>query len=100
LTSATWDRYYGYGRVSDAGGGAGCYFCDSGHVSGRVTVTLNASDNGAAAITLYIYVDGAMVASGTGSTLSYAWNTRLKMSLASPYHPAVAKDKAGSASSA
>jgi hypothetical protein len=52
----------------------------AGNVSGRVTIAINASDNaGAAGIVRYIYVDGAMVASGTGSTLSYAWNTRGRM---------------------
>ena len=74
----------------------------AGDVSGRVTITINASDNaGAAGIIQYIYVDGAMVASGTGSTLSYAWNTRSK-NIPSQLHTieAVAKDRAGNASSA
>ena len=74
----------------------------AGDVSGRVTITINASDNaGAAGIIQYIYVDGAMVASGTGSTLSYAWNTRPK-NIPGQLHTieAVAKDRAGNASSA
>ena len=55
----------------------------------------------AAGIVLYIHVDGAMVASGTGSTLSYAWNTRPK-NVPGHLHTirAVAKDRAGNASSA
>ena len=74
----------------------------AGNVSGRVTITVNASDNaGAAGIMLYIHVDGAIVASGTGSTLSYAWNTRPK-NVPGQLHTirAVAKDRAGNASSA
>jgi subtilisin family serine protease len=74
----------------------------AGDVSGRVTITINASDNaGAAGLAQYIYVDGAMVASGTGSTLSYAWNTRPK-NIPGQLHTiqAVAKDRAGNASSA
>ncbi|WON74413.1 S8 family serine peptidase [Nitrosospira sp. Is2] len=74
----------------------------AGNVSGRVTITINASDNaGAAGITLYVYVDSAMVASGTGNTLSYAWNTRPK-DVPGQLHTirAVAKDRAGNTSSA
>ncbi len=74
----------------------------AGNVSGRVTITINASDNaGAVGIVLDIYVDGAMVASGTGSTLSYAWNTRPK-NAAGLLHTirTAAKDRAGNASSA
>ena len=74
----------------------------TGNISGRVTITMNASDNaGAAGIMLYIYVDGAMVASGTGNTLSYAWNTRPKTTPGQRHTiRAVAKDRAGNASSA
>ena len=74
----------------------------AGNVSGRVTVTINASDNaGAAGITLYIYIDGTLLSSGTGNTLSYAWNTRPKNVAGSTHNiRAVARDKAGNTSSA
>ncbi len=51
----------------------------AGNVSGAVTITANASDNsGAAGISLSIFVDGALKATGTGSTLSASWNTKPK----------------------
>ncbi|MFO1413078.1 MAG: S8 family serine peptidase [Burkholderiales bacterium] len=45
-------------------------------VSGVVTVTTAASDNsGASGITQTLYIDGALVATGNGGTLTYKWNT-------------------------
>lgn len=70
----------------------------SGVVSGNVTVSVQASDNsGAAGISLKLYVDGTLRASGTGSSLAYTWNTR---KIASGTHTvqAVAKDVAGNTS--
>ncbi len=50
-----------------------------GNVSGRVTITVNASDNnGSSGIALSIYVDNKIISNGTGSTLSTKWNTRPK----------------------
>jgi hypothetical protein len=49
----------------------------AGKVSGNVNVRVNASDNsGAAGIKLSLYIDNVLKASGTGSSLSYNWNTR------------------------
>lgn len=49
----------------------------AGAVSGTVTVSTSASDDrGAAGIRQQLYVDGKLAASGSGATLSYAWNTR------------------------
>lgn len=51
----------------------------SGNVSGKVTITINASDNsGSAGISLSVYIDGKLEATGTGSTMSTNWNTRPK----------------------
>lgn len=72
----------------------------TGNVSGTVTITANASDNnGASGITLSIYVDTALKATGTGSTLSTSWNTRSK-SVTAGMHTVkvVAKDAAGNSS--
>lgn len=72
----------------------------AGFVSGNVNVVVNASDNsGSAGITTTLYVDGAKAASGTGSTLSYNWNTR-KVKAGSHTIQAVSSDKAGNQSSA
>jgi subtilisin family serine protease len=49
----------------------------AGKVTGNVNVRVNASDNsGAAGIKLSLYIDNVLKASGTGSSLSYNWNTR------------------------
>jgi thermitase len=49
----------------------------SGSVSGTVNVAVHATDNnGAAALTEKLYVDNALVATGKGGSLAYAWNTR------------------------
>jgi hypothetical protein len=64
-------------------------------VNGNVTVTVNSSDNsGAAGITNTLSIDNVVVATGTGSTLSYVWNTS---NIAAGKHvvSAVARDAAG-----
>jgi thermitase len=49
----------------------------TGSVSGTVNVAVHATDNsGAAALTEKLYVDNALVASGKGGSLAFAWNTR------------------------
>ncbi|MFT7771854.1 S8 family serine peptidase [Roseateles sp.] len=46
------------------------------NVSGNVSINVTASDNaGAAGIKLLLLVNGSQVASGSGSTLNYKWNT-------------------------
>jgi thermitase len=66
-----------------------------GTLTGNVSVILNASDNsGAAGITMSLYIDGALKASGTGSTMTYNWNTK-KSTNGSHIIQAVARDKAG-----
>jgi thermitase len=68
-------------------------------VTGTVQVTVNASDNsGAAGLTQTLYIDGVRVASSTGASLSFSWNTR---KAASGIHvlQAVAKDKANNVGS-
>jgi hypothetical protein len=66
-----------------------------GTVTGNVSIVLNASDNsGAAGISMSLYIDGALKASGSGSTMSYSWNTR-KANSGTHTIQAVARDKAG-----
>ncbi|WP_426161560.1 S8 family serine peptidase [Pseudoduganella sp. R-34] len=65
---------------------------NGGTVHGNVNVTVNASDNsGAAGISMSLYVDGALVASGSGSSMAYSW----KPSNGSHTLKAVARDRAG-----
>lgn len=72
---------------------------NGGKVSGNITITANASDNsGAAGITISIYVDGSLKAKGTGSTLSYNWNTR-KVSAGLHTIQVIAQDAAGNQAS-
>jgi len=72
----------------------------AGNVSGTITISVSASDDsGASGITLSIYIDGALKATGTGSTLSTSWNTRSKSVKAGSHTiQAVAKDAAGNTS--
>ncbi|NBQ69744.1 MAG: peptidase S8 [Nitrosomonadaceae bacterium] len=74
----------------------------AGNVTGTVTISTNASDNSSSAgITQYIYIDGVLATTGTGSTLSYSWNTRSKkIKTGSHTIQAIAKDAAGNSSSA
>lgn len=71
----------------------------SGKVSGSVTVSTSASDNsGAAGIRQSIYLDGVLVAKGTGASLAYSWNTR-KSAQGTHTVQAIAVDAAGNSSS-
>ncbi|WP_431101112.1 S8 family serine peptidase [Roseateles noduli] len=60
-----------------------------------VTISTSAADNGGAAgIRQTIYIDGELVASGTGASLSYTWNVK-KASTGAHTIQAVARDAAG-----
>jgi thermitase len=64
-------------------------------VGTSVTVSASASDNaGAAGITQTLYIDGKVVASATGGSLSYKWNTR-KLSAGTHTVQVVARDATG-----
>lgn len=64
-------------------------------VSGMVAVGVSASDTaGNSALQQTLYIDGKLVASGTGGSLSYNWNTR-KASAGTHTLQAVAQDAAG-----
>jgi subtilisin family serine protease len=68
-------------------------------VSGTRQVSVSANDNsGAAAIKQTLFINGKQVASATGSTLNYSWNTR-KVASGSYTLTAVAKDAAGNSTS-
>ncbi|WP_342118652.1 S8 family serine peptidase [Pseudoduganella sp. OTU4001] len=70
----------------------------AGSVRGSVAVAVNASDNsGSAGISMSLYIDGGLVASGAGSSLSYNWNTN-KLARGNHTLQAVARDKAGNTS--
>jgi thermitase len=72
----------------------------AGSVSGTVYVSVHASDNsGAAGIRQALYIDRALVATGTGGSLAYTWRTRR---IGAGIHSlmVVAKDAAGNSSSA
>jgi len=72
----------------------------AGIVTGSVTISTNASDNnGVAGISQALYIDGARVATGTGSTLGYNWNTR-KTTAGLHTIQVTSKDAAGNAASA
>lgn len=72
----------------------------SGSVTGNVTISINASDNsGSAGISLSLYIDNSLKAVGSGSTLSYNWNTKPKSVLAGNHAiKAIAKDASGNTS--
>ncbi|MFC0132906.1 hypothetical protein CR105_13810 [Massilia eurypsychrophila] len=71
-----------------------------GAVSGTVSISVSASDNGGAAgITQMPYIDGKLVAKGSGGTLSYNWNSR-KASSGAHSIQAVATDRAGNSRTA
>jgi len=70
----------------------------AGRISGEVNVKVEASDNmGPAGITLSIYIDGVKRAGGSGSGMSYTWNTKYISSGKHTLH-AVARDAAGNSS--
>jgi subtilisin family serine protease len=67
----------------------------SGRVNGNVTVSTSADDNsGSANVRQALYIDGRLVASGTGSALAYNWNSR-KASKGTHTIQATAQDAAG-----
>ncbi|EHR71136.1 subtilisin-like serine protease [Burkholderiales bacterium JOSHI_001] len=69
-------------------------------VSGNVPVSTSASDNsGSAGLKQQLFLDGKLVASGTGASLSWAWNTR-KTSAGSHTLQLVVDDAAGNRGSA
>ena len=71
----------------------------SGKVSGTVSVSSSAEDDsGAAGITQWIHIDGKLVATGTGSSLAYSWNTR-KATRGTHTIQVTARDAAGNGSS-
>lgn len=68
-------------------------------VTGTVGVSVSSSDNqGTAGLKQWLYLDGGLVASGTGGTLSYNWNTR-KAAVGSHTLRAVAQDASGNTAS-
>lgn len=72
----------------------------AGAVSGNVKVSVSASDNlGAAALSQQLLVNGAVVAQGSGGTLSYTWNTR-KLKPGTHTLQATVRDAAGNVGSA
>jgi hypothetical protein len=72
----------------------------AGSVSGNVTVSVSASDNlGAAALSQQLLVNNAVVAQGSGGSLSYNWNTR-KLKSGTHTLKAVVRDAAGNVGSA
>jgi thermitase len=63
-----------------------------------VTVSTSADDDsGAAGIRQFLYVDGVLVAQGTGSSMAYSWNSR-KAAKGTHTIQATAKDAAGNTS--
>jgi thermitase len=70
----------------------------SGRVNGNVTVSTSADDNGGVAnIRQSLYIDGTLVANGTGSSLAYNWNSK-KASKGTHVIKATAMDAAGNTS--
>jgi hypothetical protein len=68
-------------------------------VSGVVAIKATASDNsGAAGIKQTLYIDGAQVATATGASLSYNWNTK-KASSGTHTIVVTARDAAGNSTS-
>lgn len=69
-----------------------------GRVSGTVTVMVQSSDDsGAAGITNQLYIDGVLVASNQGASLSYKWSTQ-KVAKGTHTVKALARDAAGNVS--
>ncbi|MBU6258510.1 MAG: S8 family serine peptidase [Burkholderiales bacterium] len=78
-------------RVTNPGNGS--------KVSGMTAVATSATDVlGAAAISQWLYIDTRLVATGSGSSISYNWNTK-KVSAGSHTIMAVAQDTAGNKAS-
>lgn len=74
----------------------------AGSVSGNVNITANATDDSAASgITMSIYVDDSIIATGAGGTVSANWNTNPnKITRGNHTIKAIAKDAAGNTSMA
>lgn len=71
----------------------------AGAVSGTVAISVSASDNaGAAGIRTSLAIDGKIVASGQGGSLSYSWNSR-KAAKGTHVIAVTARDAAGNAGS-
>lgn len=71
----------------------------AGAVSGTVAISASASDNaGAAGIRTSLAIDGKVVATGQGGSLSYSWNSR-KAAAGTHTIAVTARDAAGNASS-
>ena len=71
---------------------------DELEVAGTVTVSVVGNDDrGTAGLKQWLYLDGGLVASGTGGSLSYNWNTR-KAAAGSHTLKAVAQDASGNTS--
>jgi hypothetical protein len=67
----------------------------SGKVNGNVTVSSSADDDsGAAGIQQFLYIDGTLVAKGSGSSLAYNWNSK-KVAKGTHNIQATAMDAAG-----
>jgi thermitase len=78
--------------ISNPGNGA--------RVSGTVTITITASDNsGSSALSQSLHINGKSVASATGGSLTYRWNTR-KIATGSYTVEARATDAAGNTAKA
>ena len=72
----------------------------AGSVHGNVNVTVSASDNmGSAGITTSLYIDGRLMLTGVGSSLSYNWGSN-QSAKGNHTLQAVSRDKAGNTSSA
>lgn len=72
---------------------------DGATVSGNVKITVNASDNnGTTGLTQTLFIGSTQVATATGGSLSYTWNTR-RLAAGSYTIKAVARDAAGNTSS-
>jgi thermitase len=68
-------------------------------VAGTVNIRVSASDNsGSAGITQRLYIDNKQVATATGSSLSYSWNTK-RVRAGQHRIEATARDAAGNTSS-
>ena len=68
---------------------------DGAKVNGNIDISVSASDNsGASGITTSLYIDGKLVKTATGSSLTYKWNAR-SASIGTHTISVTAKDKAG-----
>jgi hypothetical protein len=69
-------------------------------VSGKVNITTSASDNsGASGIRQSLYINGTLIATVTGATMKYGWNTS-KIARGTYAIKVIASDQAGNSSTA